>query len=60
MHKVKKNRDVFRCLSKGEARATCEERPFCMDIEVVLAKDRFEQELFERIIRSDGEEIPKI
>ena len=42
--------DVFRCPAKGKACATCEERPYCRDVEVVKAKEIFEKALFDRII----------
>ena len=43
-------KDVFWCLAKGKACATCEERPYCRDVEVVKAKEEFEKALFDRII----------
>ncbi len=55
-----KTDEVFRCLAKGVACATCEERPFCRDIEVVQAKETFEEQLFAAIIRNDEGEFGKM
>jgi hypothetical protein len=45
--------NIFCCLAKGEACATCEERPYCRDVEVVKAKEEFEKALFDRIIGAE-------